>query len=198
MVDLTKNKIFLILLPLLLSLFILISVKISFASDKFILNAERVKFNYFLGIIPMEGFFALKDSIFVLNFKKPNQSKLNLKFDLNSSSAGFDLATSAMLGETVLYAKKYPYIYFESKNVFSKDNQFNITGSLTIRGITKDVTFKAKLNNPSVLKNEVKNNLQFDIYAELKRSDFNATGYQYIVGDIINLKTRVELLLLDN
>ena len=197
MVDLTKYKIFLIL-PLLLSLFILISVKISFASDKFILNAERVKFNYFLGIIPMEGFFALKDSIFVLNFKKPNQSKLNLKFDLNSSSAGFDLATTAMLGETVLYAKKYPYIYFESKNVFSKDNQFNITGSLTIRGITKDVTFKAKLNNPSVLKNKVKNNLQFDIYAELKRSDFNATGYQYIVGDVINLKTRVELLLLDN
>ena len=197
MVDLTKNKIFLIL-PLLLSLFILISVKISFANDKFILNAERVKFNYFLGIIPMEGFFALKDSIFVLNFKKPNQSKLNLKFDLNSSSAGFDLATTAMLGETVLYAEKYPYIYFESKNVFSKDNQFNITGSLTIRGITKDVTFKAKLNNPSVLKNKVKNNLQFDIYTELKRSDFNATGYQYIVGDIINLKTRVELLLLDN
>ena len=36
------------ILPLLLSLFILISVKISFASDKFILNAERVKFNYFL------------------------------------------------------------------------------------------------------------------------------------------------------
>ena len=197
MVDLTKNKIFLIL-PLLLSLFILISVKISFANDKFILNAERVKFNYFLGIIPMEGFFALKDSIFVLNFKKPNQSKLNLKFDLNSSSAGFDLATTAMLGETVLYAEKYPYIYFESKNVFAKDNQFNIRGSLTIRGITKDVTFKAKLNNPSVLKNKVKNNLQFDIYAELKRSDFNATGYQYIVGDIINLKTRVELLLLDN
>jgi len=197
MVDLTKNKIFLIL-PLLLSLFILISVKISFASDKFILNAERVKFNYFLGIIPMEGFFALKDSIFVLNFKKPNQSKLNLKFDLNSSSAGFDLATSAMLGETVLYAEKYPYIHFESKKVFAKDNQFNIRGSLTIRGITKDVTFKAKLNNPSVLKNKVKNNLQFDIYAELKRSDFNATGYQYIVGDIINLKTRVELLLLDN
>ena len=197
MVDLTKNKIFLIL-PLLLSLLVLISVKISFANDKFILNAERVKFNYFLGIIPMEGFFALKDSIFVLNFKKPNQSKLNLKFDLNSSSAGFDLATTAMLGETVLYAKKYPYIYFESKNVFSKDNQFNITGSLTIRGITKDVTFKSKLNNPSVLKNKVKNNLQFDIYAELKRSDFNATGYQYIVGDVINLKTRVELLLIDN
>ena len=197
MVDLTKNKIFLIL-PLLLSLFILISVKISFANDKFILNAERVKFNYFLGIIPMEGFFALKDSIFVLNFKKPNQSKLNLKFDLNSSSAGFDLATTAMLGETVLYAEKYPYIYFKSKKVFAKDNQFKIKGSLTIRGITKDVIFEAKLNNPSVLKNKVKNNLQFDIYAELKRSDFNATGYQYIVGDIINLKTKVELLLLDN
>ena len=197
MVDLTKNKIFLIL-PLLLSLFILISVKISFANDKFILNAERVKFNYFLGIIPMEGFFALKDSIFVLNFKKPNQSKLNLKFDLNSSSAGFDLATNAMLGETVLYAEKYPYIHFESKKVFAKDNQFNIRGSLTIRGITKDVIFEAKLNNPSVLKNKVKNKLQFDIYAELKRSDFNATGYQYIVGDIINLKTKVELLLLDN
>ena len=118
MVDLTKKNFF--ILPLLLSLFILISVKINFASDKFTLNAERIKFNYFVGIIPMEGFFALKDSIFVLNFKKPNQSKLKLKFDLNSSSAGFDLATNAMLGETVLYAEKYPYITLKVKRFLPK------------------------------------------------------------------------------
>ena len=197
MVNLVKNKDFFIL-ALLVSFLILTTLQISSAKDKFILNAEKIKFNYFVGIIPMEGFFSLKDSLFVLNFRKPNQSKLKLKFDLNSSSAGFDLATTAMLGKPVLYAEKYPYIYFESRKVFAKDNQFNIKGSLTIRGITKDVTFKAKLNNPSVLKEKVKNNLQFDISAELKRSDFNATGYQYIVGDIINLKTRVELLLLDN
>ena len=197
MVNLTKNKFFFIL-SLQLSLLILVNVQISNAKDKFILNAEKIRFNYFVGIIPMEGFFALKDSIFVLNFKKPNQSNLKLKFDLNSSSAGFDLATTAMLGESVLYAEKYPYIYFKSNKVLAKDHQFNIQGSLTIRGITKNVTFKAKLNNPSILNNKVKNNLQFDIYAELKRSDFNATGYQYIVGDIINLKTKVELLLTDN
>ena len=197
MVNLTKNKIFFIL-SLQLTLLILVNVQISNAKDKFILNAEKIRFNYFVGIIPMEGFFALKDSIFVLNFKKPNQSNLKLKFDLNSSSAGFDLATTAMLGESVLYAEKYPYIYFKSNKVLAKDHQFNIQGSLTIRGITKNVTFKAKLNNPSILNNKVKNNLQFDIYAELKRSDFNATGYQYIVGDIINLKTKVELLLTDN
>ena len=71
-------------------------------------------------------FFTLKDSIFVLNFKKPNQSKLKLKFDLNSSSAGFDLATNAMLGETVLYAEKYPYIYFESKKTFHWNNSNKI------------------------------------------------------------------------
>ena len=47
MVDLTKNKNFFIL-PLLLSLLILVSVKINYASDKFILNAERIKFNYFV------------------------------------------------------------------------------------------------------------------------------------------------------
>tara|TARA_A100001011_G_C14188131_1_gene790018 strand:+ start:223 stop:744 length:522 start_codon:yes stop_codon:yes gene_type:complete len=172
-------------------------VLISSANDKFVLNAERIKFNYFVGIIPIEGFFALKDSIFELNYKKPNKSKLKLKFDLNSSSAGFNLATTAMLGKSVLYAEKYPYIYFESNKVLAEDNQFSIEGALTIRGITKVVTFKAKLKNPSILKNKVKNNLQFDIYAELKRSEFNATGYEYIVGDIINLKTKVELLLID-
>lgn len=197
MANLTINKYF-FTLPFLLSLLILVTVQISNAKDKFILNAEKIRFNYFVGIIPMEGFFALKDSLFELNFKNPDQSKLKLKFDLNSSSAGFDLATDAMLGETVLFAEKYPYIYFKSNKVLAKDNQFNIEGSLTIRGITKDVTFKAKLDNPSVLKNKEKNNLQFDIYAELKRSDFNATGYQYIVGDVINLKTKVELLLIDN
>ena len=63
----------------------------------------------------MEGFFALKDSIFVLNFKKPNQSKLNLKFDLNSSSAGFDLATTAMLGETV--SVSYTHLTLPTKRI---------------------------------------------------------------------------------
>ena len=67
MVDLTKNKNFFIL-PSLLSLLILVSVKINFASDKFTLNAERIKFNYFVGIIPMEGFFTLKDSIFAVSY----------------------------------------------------------------------------------------------------------------------------------
>ena len=58
MVDLTKNKNFFIL-PLLLSLLILVSVKINYASDKFTLNAERINFNYFVCIIQMEGFFTL-------------------------------------------------------------------------------------------------------------------------------------------
>ena len=62
MVDLTKNKNFFIL-PLLLSIVILVSVKINYASDKFILNAERIKFNYFSRIVKNTNTVRTKYSI---------------------------------------------------------------------------------------------------------------------------------------
>ena len=167
----------------------------SSGTDYTFLAAQKIKFKYYIGFIPFEGFFVLKDSIFAINFKKPETSRLSLKFDLNSSSAGFFLATSAMLGKSVLYAEKFPYILFESKTIKAKGNEFTIKGNVTIRGITKEIILLATLKNPEILKSLNKNNLQFNILAEFRRSDFKATGYRDIVGEVVKLNSEVDLVL---
>ena len=164
------------------------------AKDYTILEAQHIKFQYRIGIFPFEGHFTLENSIFAINFENPSASKLRLKIDLNSSSAGFFLATSAMLGESVLYAKKYPYIFFESKRVLVNDNNFKIIGDITIRGISKEITISAKLQNPKILKMKDKKNLKFQIAAKLNRSDFNAVGYANVVGDVIDLNSSIDLI----
>ena len=169
----------------------------SSGTDYTFLAAQKIKFKYYIGFIPFEGFFVLKDSIFAINFKKPETSRLSLKFDLNSSSAGFFLATSAMLGKSVLYAEKFPYILFESKTIKAKGNEFTIKGNVTIRGITKEIILLATLKNPEILKSLNKNNLQFNILAEFRRSDFKATGYSDIVGEVVKLNSKVDLVLME-
>ena len=167
---------------------------LSGAKEYTILEAQQVKFQYHIGIFPFEGYFSLENSIFAINFENPSASKLRLKIDLNSSSAGFFLATIAMLGESVLYAEKYPYILFESKGVIVNDNNFKIIGDITIRGISKEISISAKLKNPKILKVQDKKNLKFQIAAKLNRSDFNAVGYANVVGDVIDLNSSIDLI----
>ena len=169
----------------------------SVGNDYAVLAAQKVKFQYHIGIFPVEGFFTLRDSIFVINFKDPSTSTLRLEIDLNASSAGFLLATNAMLGKSILYAERYPNITFESKSVIVTGHEFKIVGDATIRGITKEITLLAKLRNPEILKSKDKNNLKFQIIAKFNRSDFNATGYGNFVGDVIELNSTVDLVTKD-
>jgi len=53
----------------------------------------------------------------------------------------------------------------------------------------------ATLKNPEILKSLNKNNLQFNILAEFRRSDFKATGYRDIVGEVVKLNSEVDLVL---
>ncbi len=171
---------------------------VSLGTDYTTLTAQKIKFQYYIGVLPLDGFFALKDSYFAINFKNPEASRLHLKFDLNSSSAGFFLATNAMLGQSVLYAAKHPYILFESTNVrVKKDHVFIISGNVTIRGVTKKITLSARLKNPEVFDSSNRRDLQFDILAKFKRSDFKATGYRNIVADTIELNSSVNLVIAD-
>ena len=173
------------------------SPTLSLCSEYAILEAQKVKFQYHIGIFLFEGFFTLQDSIFVIDFKNPSASKLRLQIDLNSSSAGFFLATSAMLGESVLHVEKYPRIIFESKRISVKGHEFTIVGDATIRGITKGITLAAILQNPETLDSQNKSNLKFQILAKLNRRDFNATGYANVVGDVIDLNSTVDLVTKD-
>jgi polyisoprenoid-binding protein YceI len=86
-------------------------------------------------------------------------SKFNLKIDVSTINTGNGMMNKKAQTEEWFSAKKFPEIKFKSTKVEKKENELNITGDLTIRGITKTysipasysksgdkITFKGKFN----------------------------------------------------
>ena len=86
--------------------------------------------------VPFQGTFVIKQSLFSIDFKNPKNYTLALEFDTTKSTAGFYLATKAMLGDTILDSLNYPTINFFSTDIGLTDGQFLVVGMATIKGIT--------------------------------------------------------------
>ena len=80
-----------------------------FASERYtIANSKALKFTYFVSGIPLYGEFHVETSHFTIDFTEQQQSKFYIKVDVRKSTAGFPLATSAMLGPCLLYTSPSP------------------------------------------------------------------------------------------
>jgi polyisoprenoid-binding protein YceI len=172
----------------------LFRAEVSYSEAFSVPENTNISFQYEIAKISFEGSFKIKKSIFDLDKEQPENSKFILSFDLNQSSAGFFLATKAMLSKSVLYAKKHPEISFKSIKVTYANEQFKILGKLKIRGITKDVNLVVK---PLGFKPRLLNSLskpEFYISAIIDRNIFGANGYSSIVGNKINLSSKVSLI----
>ena len=96
-----------------------------FASERYtIANSKTLKFTYFVSGVPLYGEFHVDTSYFTIDFTEEQQSKFYIKVDIRKSTAGFPLATSAMLGQSVLNANKYPFMEFESTSISKKDKGY--------------------------------------------------------------------------
>lgn len=74
-------------------------------------------------------------------------------------------------------AEKYPHITFKSKAIKKeKNNNYKLTGDLTIHGVTKSVTldllYRGNVTNP--MNNQ--ETIGFQVKGEIKRSDFKRKG----------------------
>ena len=72
-------------------------------------SSEKLNFKYFVSGIPISGEFYIDKTSFTLDFNKEEQSRFYIKINLKKSTAGFPLATKAMLGSSVLNSEKYPF-----------------------------------------------------------------------------------------
>ena len=112
----------------------------TFASERFtIANSKTLKFTYFVSGVPLYGEFHVDRSYFTIDFTEEQQSKFYIKVDIRKSTAGFPLATSAMLGQSVLNANKYPFMEFKSTSISKKDKGYRVSGLLELKGVQKNI-----------------------------------------------------------
>ena len=162
-----------------------------FASERYVIaNSKALKFTYFVSGVPLYGNFHIDTSYFTIDFTEEQQSKFYIKVDIRKSTAGFPLATKAMLGQSVLNANKYPFMEFESTSISKKDKGYRVNGLLKLKGVQKNIVImvftkdKYRKNAKTIL---------FEIISSINRYDFGADGYPFLVGKEIKLNSSIEL-----
>ena len=170
----------------------LLFVDNTFASERYaIANSKTLKFTYFVSGVPLYGEFHVDRSYFTIDFTEEQQSKFYIKVDIRKSTAGFPLATSAMLGQSVLNANKYPFMEFESTSISKKDKGFRVSGLLKLKGVQKNIVIMVFTKDKYIKNAET---LMFQIMSSINRYDFGADGFPFLVGKEIKLNSSIELI----
>ena len=93
-----------------------------------------------------------------------------------------------MASDQWLDAAKYPEMVFKAEKIApTGKNTANVTGALTLHGVTKPVTLAVKFNGAGVNVLDKKYTVGFDATGKIKRSDFGVKTYVPLIGDDLDL-----------
>lgn len=120
--------------------------------------------------------------------------------DVNSIDTGNEDRDAHLKSQDFFNAEDYPSLTFESNSLKSTgDDEYEVTGDITIRGTTKPITLKA-IHGGTVQDPYGNTKAGFEISGELIRKDFglewNAVteAGNVVVGDIVKLALDVQLI----
>jgi polyisoprenoid-binding protein YceI len=128
-----------------------------------------------------------------------SDAKINFSVDINSISTDNEQRDKHLKSDDFFNAEKYPKMTFVGKSMQKvSDNNYTLTGDLTIRDVTKQVTLNVILNG--VIKDPWGNTKAgFKITGDINRFDYNLkwnalmeTGGA-VVGKIVHLTINLEL-----
>ena len=89
-------------------------------------------------------------------------------------------------------AKQFPVITFKSTGIKAAgDNQYEVTGDLTLHGVTKSITVPLKKTGEKDT-GRMGYRTGWEAQLDLKRSDYGMTGMQGAVGDDVHLVVSFE------
>jgi polyisoprenoid-binding protein YceI len=134
-----------------------------------------------------------------LTSSKPDFSDavVSLSADVNSVDTGIGDRDKHVTSADFLDAEKFPKITFKStsfKKGSGKD-EFNVTGQLSMHGVTKEITLKAKHTGNTINPMSKVETTAFHVTGTFKRSDFGigASTPSAILSDEINLVADLEM-----
>jgi polyisoprenoid-binding protein YceI len=157
--------------------------------------------NHFGFSNPM-GRFGIQDGTLTLDEKNPANSSVDVTIDIKSLATGVDKFTEHLESDAFFDAAKYPTAEFKSTSVklLGSDaatpdgggQKADVTGNLTLHGVTKPVTLHVTLNKIGEHPMTHKKAAGFSATATIKRSDFGMTSYIPGVSDEVHLDIEAE------
>ena len=115
----------------------------------------------------------------------PSKSKFNLKIKVSSIDTGNGMRDKKAMTEEWFDAKKYPEIKFVSSSMTKLESgDYKITGSLTMKGVTKKVVVPASLQ-------DLGRKIIFKGSFKINRLDFGVGKKSDVVPSYMNIKFEV-------
>lgn len=139
--------------------------------------------------------FTKFDSTVDLDAADPTKSKLNVVIDARSLRTDFPKADQEFTTDPrFLNTNKFPEIRFVSRSLrWTGENRGQLTGDLTLLGVTKPVTLDVTLNG-TMKEHPFRKVPMFGISAtgKIRRSDFGMNALVPMVGDEVELLIEAE------
>lgn len=149
--------------------------------------ASTVAFETDFGPDLITGSIPLQKADLSLDFDNVANCTVEVALDVTGAKASFPFAAQALKGPKVLNAKEYPRMTFDSTSVKRAGDAADVTGNLTIRGVTRTVTLRARLFRPQGSATDDFSRLTVKLTGRVNRSDFGATGWSDMVGDEVRI-----------
>lgn len=146
-----------------------------------------------LGFSKSQGEFHEYSGGFTFNRGEPEKSKIDVTIQTASIDMDHEKWNAHMKNEDFFDVEKFPTMTFKSTGIsVTGDDTANITGDLTILGVTKPVTLAVTHNKSGVHPFSGKFVAGFSASGTVKRSEFGMDYGLPAVGDDIELRIEVE------
>jgi polyisoprenoid-binding protein YceI len=152
-------------------------------------------------IANVRGAFSKISGTVVYDTEKPGETTIAAEIDADSINTREDARDTHLKSADFLDVEKYPAITFKSKKVeYAGGGESDVTGDLTIHGVTKEVTLKVE--GPTPEHKDPWGNVRVGASAttKIKRSDFGLTWNAMLeaggilVGDDLKIELEIEMI----
>lgn len=162
-------------------------------ADVYVFDSRQteVRFVYTIGFFSKhKGRFSEVDGTLQFDARAPERARVVATVATASLSTGEPFLDDELKGSDFFDVTAEPVMTFKSRTVRPTGaNTAEMTGDLTLKGITKPITFAVSLephDEPGV--KSATGAREFVAKGRLQRSAFNMTAYQVLVGDEIEIE----------
>jgi polyisoprenoid-binding protein YceI len=148
-----------------------------------------------LGISTVRGDFTKVSGSAKFDPADPSKTSLEATIDANSVDTRIQMRDNDIRSPNFLDVQKFPTITFRSKQVKAAgEGKLQITGDLTIHGVTKEVTLDVDGPTAPVKDPRGTRHIGASASTKINRKDFGVNGAPAMAGDDISITIDAELI----
>lgn len=166
---------------------------VAYAFDK---SHANLSFSYnHLGYSTTDGRFGNWTGDLVIDLDAPENSKIAMKVDVATLDTFWEERDNHLKSADFFGVETHPEASFTSTEVRKTgDTTLEVSGDLTIKGVTKPVTFDVTVNTVGEHPMAKVPAVGLDATAVVKRSDYGMTMFLPYVGDEVTISFSAEAL----